>query len=567
MGGRQPAVASAPARTTPVSIGTRASPGRVEPLARPASVVLVRPPMLVPKLALTAPTCPPVGIAYLASSLRDRGHRVTVLDAVGEAPDQFLPCADPHFLGHGLSAEELAARVPPDTEVIGVSCMFSHEWPITREVLEHLARRCPDALLVVGGEHATALPETVLDGSAPVAVVVRGEGEETLAEVVRWRHRPEVLAGLAGVATRGADGVVVTPARGRIRGIDAIPAPAWDLLPIDTYLDRGHGFGVHRGRSMPIVATRGCPYRCTFCSSPSMWTTRWEPRSPAEVLAEIERYLDERGAENIDFYDLTAIVKRSWVIEFCELVIASGRTFSWQLPSGTRSEALDAEVVGLLRRAGCRNMSYAPESGSPEVLERIKKKVDLDRMKRSMRHAVRAGINCKANIILGLPGETHREVWQTLRFCAEVAVLGLHDLSITPFSPYPGTELFDELRAAGRIPELDDDYYFGLASYSDLTSTVSYSEHIGDRALGRYRFLGMATFYAVSFLCRPWRAIAVARHVLWSDTQESRLEMTLRGHLHRRRAAREGARRAGPAEVPSAQAATVRTGRWFGGRQ
>jgi len=516
----------------------------VAPSRRPADVVLVRPPVLVPRLALTAPTCPPVGVAYLAATLREAGHRPTVIDAVGEAPDQFTPYGDGHFLTHGLTDDEIASRVPAGAEVIGVSCMFSHEWPVTRRLLHALRARCPDALVVVGGEHATALPHHVLHDTDDVDVVVLGEGEETLLEVVDRRGSREALGEVHGCAVRddrSPDGVRIAPPRARIRAVDDIPPPAWDLIPLSEYLDRGHGFGVHRGRSMPLVATRGCPYQCTFCSNPAMWTTRWVPRSPRAVLSEIERYLDEYDAQNIDFYDLTAIVRRTWIVEFCELVIASGREFTWQLPSGTRSEAMDEEVVHLLRRAGCRNLSYAPESGSPAVLERIKKRVDLARMKRSMRAAVRAGINCKANIIMGFPGETHAELRQTLRFCAELAVLGLHDLSVTPFSPYPGTELYDELRASGRVAELDDEYFLSLMSYSDLSAAVSFSEHLSDRALGRYRWLGMAVFYGLSFLCRPWRLVSVVRHVLWSDTQESRLEMSLRDHVHRKRGVTEPA--------------------------
>src|SRR5581483_8270975 len=111
-----------------------------------------------------------------------------------------------------------------------------------------------------------------------------------------------------------------------------------------------------------------------------------------------------------DFYDLTAIVKRDWIVRFCNLAIDSGANFTWQLPSGTRSEAIDGEVAQLLFRSGCRNISYAPESGAPSVLARIKKKIKLPAMKESMRGAIRAGINVKANIIIGFPHETHREI-------------------------------------------------------------------------------------------------------------------------------------------------------------
>jgi anaerobic magnesium-protoporphyrin IX monomethyl ester cyclase len=530
------------ARPSPVTL-------RSKPPATPSNVTLVRPPMLVPRLALTAPTCPPVGLASLAGTLRAAGHRVTILDAIGESPDQFVPDTDTRFVTHGLTAEQIGRAVPSDCDVVGVSAMFSHEWPITRRLIERLREACPDALIVVGGEHATALPEFVLHDCPHVDVVVLGEGEETLAELV-GRRRDE-LPQVPGLALRGIQGaeIVRTPTRSRVVQVDQLAPPAWDLLPIREYLDRGHGFGVHRGRSMPIVATRGCPYRCTFCSNPAMWTTRWVARSPAAVLDEIRGYIHDYDADNIDFYDLTAIVQRKWILEFCQLIIDSGLRFTWQLPSGTRSEALDDEVLNLLRRSGCRNMSYAPESGSPTVLERIKKRVELPRMKRSIRSAVRLGINCKANIILGFPGETHREILETLRFCVSLALLGLHDLSVTPFSPYPGTELYDELRADGRIGDLDDAYFLSLASYSDLSSAVSWSEHVSDRALGRYRIAGMALFYGTSFARRPWRIVPLVRNVIWSDTQESRLEMSLKDHLHKRRGSRAAPPRAGELET------------------
>ena len=112
----------------------------------------------------------------------------------------------------------------------------------------------------------------------------------------------------------------------------------------------------------------GCPYQCTGCSNPKMWTTRWVAREPQKVLEEMKKYLREDAVDNFDFYDLTAIVKRAWIVEFCELVIASGLRFTWQLPSGTRSEAIDAEVSRLPYASGCRNLSYAPESGSKAVL-------------------------------------------------------------------------------------------------------------------------------------------------------------------------------------------------------
>ena len=177
--------------------------------------------------------------------------------------------------------------------------------------------------------------------------------------------------------------MVANQKRGRIRAVTSIPKPAWDLTPIDSYLDNGLHYGVGEGRTMPMVATRGCPFQCTFCSSPNMWTTRWSARDAKDVVA-----------QNFDFYDLTAIVKKSWIKEFCQELIDRDLNVTWQMPAGTRSEAIDDEVAELLARAGHRNIVYAPESGSPRMLELIKKRIKVPRMIESMRASVRNGMSC-----------------------------------------------------------------------------------------------------------------------------------------------------------------------------
>lgn len=490
-------------------------------------VTLVRPPMIVARWAHTTPTCPPIGLVYVASSLRQAGFEVQVIDAVGEAVSRMSPVEGQQFLAHGLTVEEIAQRIPPNSSIIGISCMFSHEWPQTRLLLNHLRERFPHTVLIAGGEHITAMPDFSLTDCAALDYCVLGEGEETMVSLADALRKPEAISSIPGIAYRENGRIQRTPNRSRIREIDEIPPPAWDLIPLQCYLDNEFGFGVNRGRSMPILATRGCPYQCTFCSNPTMWTTRWIPRSPQLLLEEMKQYLREYHVDNFDFYDLTAIVKREWILDFCQRIIDSGLRFTWQLPSGTRSEAIDSEVSRLLYKSGCRNMTYAPESGSPTVLQRIKKKISLDRMKKSMRGAIKSGLNVKANIILGFPDETHREVWQTLRFLVEMAVIGVHDMSISPFSPYPGSELFHQLHQAGKISEFSDNYFYGLATYTDLLHTVSIAKQISGHALGRYRLFGMALFYTVSYAVRPWRFVRTLWN-LFRKHQESRMEMSLR---------------------------------------
>jgi len=490
-------------------------------------VTLVKPPMQVARGNHLTLACPPLGLAYLASTLRARGVEVDIVDAVGEAPAQITPIeGHRHLLRYGLTDEQVVRRIAADTRVIGVSAMFSEEWPVTREVIRAIGRAHPTAALIVGGEHASAAPELVLRECPAVMACVLGEGEETIVELVEHLEAGRSFGTVAGVVYRDGDQHRRTARRARIRAIDAIPPPAWDLVPLHQYFRHGLGYGVKRGRSVPILATRGCPFQCTFCSSPQMWTTRWAARDPDAVLAEMEDAITRYGAENFDFYDLTAIVRKDWIVAFSRRLIDRRWGITWQLPAGTRSEAIDAEVAGYLYRSGCRNIAYAPESGSPGLLRRIKKKINLDRMKESMRGAVDAGLMVKCNMIMGFPDETRAEMDETLHFCRDLARLGVHDINVTPFCPYPGSELFDDLIRSGRIPALGDDYFRMLASYSDLTQSTSFCDHVSSRTLSFLRWSTMAQFYGASFALHPDRIARLVANLV-TGKQTTRLDKAL----------------------------------------
>jgi anaerobic magnesium-protoporphyrin IX monomethyl ester cyclase len=476
-------------------------------------VTLIRPPRLFSRTALTANVpVPPLGLAYLAGALRAEGFEIVAIDACGEAPDQCHPLDDLPFVVNGLGAEEIAARVPSESVFVGVSCMFSCEWVVQKRVIEAVRCRLPRVPIVVGGEHVTADPTAVLRSCPAVTACARGEGDETVVAVARALVGEQPLAEVAGLVLRDGDGAIVQSARReRIRAVDALPWPAWDALPLETYLDRGFGMDEYNIRSMPMLASRGCPYRCTFCSSPQMWGTTWLARDPDDVVREIRYYVERYRIEHVEFHDLTTIIDRRWILRFTDALRVANLGVAWTMPSGTRSEALDADVLGRLRRSGCRGITYAPESGSPTTLRRIKKKVRPERMLASIRAAVAAGLYTKVHLIVGLPGQTRGEIWESVRFMLRLVRAGVHDLLVYPFNPYPGSELYARLVAAGRIDPTTPAYERDLlgADYGDLGQLQSWSEHLSTAAVRRVAALTMLTFYAGQYLLRPWRAVAM----------------------------------------------------------
>ncbi len=490
-------------------------------------VALIRPATITTADAVGEDAAPPLGVAYLASFLRQRGHVVSVVDGLGEALNRYTPIEGlATGMRHGLADEEIVERIDPDAEIIGVSIMFSLEWTFSRDLASKIRERFPHAFIVAGGEHITALPEFSLDDCAALDCCVLGEGEQTLADLIAALSAESDLRDVSGLCIRGDRVHVRTKPRDRLRELDEIPRPAWDLVPIEAYLDGGVMTGVNFGRSMPMLASRGCPYRCTFCSNPVMWGTLWRARDPGDVFAEMCDSMDRRGATNFDFYDLTAIVRREWIVEFCKLIIASGRTLTWQLPSGTRSEAIDSEVTRLLYESGCRYVNYAPESGSDEILERIKKRISKPKMLESMRGAVRNGINVKANFILGFPGERWRDVCGTYRFIVSMSLAGIQDVSVFPFSPYPGSALFEFVKTRGDVV-LDDAYFLSLSQYTDPRYTKSYCENLSPMTLRLLCLFGMALFYFVSYLRRPTRFVQLVRAVFFKKEPQTKLETAL----------------------------------------
>ncbi|MBI5202405.1 MAG: B12-binding domain-containing radical SAM protein [Elusimicrobia bacterium] len=475
-------------------------------------VTLIEPPRFyAPTSAISTVVIPPLGPAYIASVLREAGHEVRVVDGLLGGVERYTPYA-PGVYVRGLGLDEIVDKVPADTQLIGISCMFSATWLIVRDLAIKLKEKFPNVPLVLGGEHGTGMPELSMK-QAPLDYVVLGEGEDTIVELAGLLRDGKPADSVEGTAARLAGGEVrVNPRRTRIRDIDLIPKPAWDLFDIESYIAFNQPHGASRGRFIPMLATRGCPFACTFCTSPQMWTQRWVPRDTKSVVDEIEEYGRRYQVTDIHFEDLTAIVRREWIIEFCKEIVNRGLKITFQLPSGTRSEAIDDEAAAWMKRAGCHEFSFAPEAGDPRVLKAIKKQVQLPRLFESARSAMKAGINVGGFFIVGFPEDDWLSVLRTFKTIARCAIEGFASVNVNPYSPQPNTASFNALRQKGIIGEFDRDYFLDLFRFQDLLAPkVSYNERFSPRQIKWFVLTGFATFYFFYFASRPWRILRLLR--------------------------------------------------------
>lgn len=456
-------------------------------------ITLIKPPAVECFRFATTSITPPLGLAYIAGALEKAGYHPHVIDAVAQAPATHRRYIRGYLVG--LPFDDIVARIPFDARIVGISAIFTHEWPAIAQLAKLIRARFPDITIIIGGEHVTSMPEFSL-ATSEADILVLGEGEETLIELLAALDASAPLDSIKGIAYRKEDGAIhVAQRRGRRTDIDAIPLPAWHYFDLKQYHKYNFCGGLYSsGLSVPILATRGCPYQCTYCSAPNMWTPSWIPRSPAKVADEIQYYVEHLGAKNFPFQDLTAIVKREWIVEFCNEIINRKLDITWQLPSGTRSEAIDEEVAELLRRSGMINMAYAPESGDEKTRQMIKKKMHTDNLVKSIEAAAKAELNVSIFLVIGFPHDSVESIRENLKFAERMASLKIQDVSVGFYMALPGTELFYALYKNGHI-RIDREYFTHILASNSLLPAASFCENMSRLDLLYWKLRIFLRFY------------------------------------------------------------------------
>ncbi len=492
-------------------------------------IQLINPPQIqsIMAVACLSPG-PPIGLAYVAAAVRNAGHQVSIIDAIGEAPVQYT--RTDRIIAHGLTQAQILDRIDASADVIGIGCMFSANWVFLRPLIHAIKARYPDKLIICGGEHFSGLPEYSMQ-TAPIDFIVMGEGENTIVALLDRiaNHIGRDYSAVSGICWRDADAKIIRNcATKSIRDVDAIAWPAWDLVDLESYYRYGMCPTVNPGsRTLPIIATRGCPYECTYCSSPSMWTRRWYPRDPLSVVDEIEHYVKTYNVDHFPLQDLTPLMKREWIKTFAEELIRRNLNIKWQTLSGTRSEVINEEILKIIKASGCDTLNYAPETGSDRVREGVKKYINMDRMYQAIDWTVKAGLNLGIFIVIGLPDETEADIRETVKMARKIARLGVLDISPSFYIPIPGTDLFNELVAEGRL-ELNDETLMIPTFLMDARITEKHNmcRHMSAAKLSFYKWWIILNFFVVSWVTHPQRLLQLVSNLL-KDKDTTKLSKAL----------------------------------------
>jgi len=368
----------------------------------------------------------PLGLAYIAAYLREKGVPVAILDAEAEELADF-------------QIEKRIKDFSPG--IVGITTMT----PTVHNDLS-VARIAKDAgsMVVMGGPQINAMPREMMQFPY-VDFGILGEGEIPFYELVHAIDNNSSLDGVPGLLYKNAEGKIVTKPPYVHRNLDELPIPARDMLPYRRYSSI-----IQQDRLATVCTGRGCPYRCSFCfKQPSDELIRY--RSPHLVVDEMVDLKMRYGIKDINFISDTFTIKKSFIEALCRELIDRQVNISWIAP--TRADCVSLELMQLMKKAGCRSLRFGIESGSAAILKLMEKEIDKEKMIDAMRLARQAGIETFGYFIIGYLNETEHTVRETLNF---VKILKPDLLMYNIATPLPGTKFFEQSVDAGYV---DSNYW------------------------------------------------------------------------------------------------------------
>jgi anaerobic magnesium-protoporphyrin IX monomethyl ester cyclase len=382
-------------------------------------VALVNPP--IPNGTFRHQPYLPIGLAYLASALEKHGNEVKVFD-----------CA-----ALGINFPMLKRQLADfRAEIVGITSMtptINSAFSVAKTAKEAQTGTC----VVIGGPHTTFMDEQIVDSVRDIDVVVRGEGEQTIIDIAQRIGDHKDLYDVAGITLRKSGKVVRTIERKYVENLDELPFPSIKHFDLEKYKIFGK-------RIFPIITSRGCPFQCSFCITSAVFGKRMRMRTPKNVVDELEALKKANAADAFTFFDSTFTFDVKRAHKICDEIIERKIDLPWDCQ--TRVDQINPEILAKLKKAGCEMVSFGIESGCQRTLDSINKKTSVLQNERGIRMIKKAGLAVVATVIIGLPGETKKEMMQTLRF---IERLKPDDIFVCIATPYPGTELYETIKKNG----------------------------------------------------------------------------------------------------------------------
>lgn len=415
---------------------------------------------------------PQTGLAYLAAMVLKNGHDARVIDAMAD----------------GLSLGKVLNDIADFGPSILIANVTTPTFQNDAEVFTAIREHHPDMLLGMAGTHPSALPERTMEECPAVDFVIINEAELTVEEIVNRAANAagreamiQAISAIHGTTLRmPGGGFKNNPKRPQIESLDDLPYPARHLLPYQKYF-------MPFFESEPfatVIPTRGCPWKCIFCRAGGVWGAEIRVRAPENILGELEQLTTRLDIHHAVFMTDSLTLNRRWANTFFNKIIEAKLDLEWICNS--RVDVVDPEMLALMKRAGCKLIAYGIESGNAEILASTKKEITLEQAENAIRWTREAGILSMAYFIIGLPGETHATIDDSINFAIKIEPDYVNFHVATPF---PGTELYE---MALKNSWIDADSW---EEFEEEGSAVMRTESLAPDDLVRAQKRAMQKFY------------------------------------------------------------------------
>lgn len=419
-------------------------------------VLLIEPPFM--RLRRRKTSFFPIGLGYLAAVLAKHSFDVKIYNAEhsdevfevdndSSGPYDALLGQHKYYKqaladnGHLVWREIEATIAAQQPDIIGITSR-SAKFPSALKIASIAKQMNPRCQVVLGGPHPTIKPDECITDSN-VDLVVRGEGEETFLELCLALEKGQDYGDIAGLTFIRDGRIVHNERRAFIADLDGLPVPARDLVLFPaTYSEADMG---------ALTTSRGCAYKCGYCSAASTWTRKVRNNSVENTIEEIKHIVETYGSKTINFWDDSFTVNRKRILKLCQAIIDSKLDILWTCT--TRVDLVDDELLASMKRAGCIRIDLGVESGSDRMLKIIDKGITIEKVKWAIKLIHKHKIQVSAFFMAGFPEETEEDLLQTIDLMKSIKV---ETMCLSIFTPYPGTALYDMAQSLGVIPEVTD---------------------------------------------------------------------------------------------------------------
>jgi len=425
------------------------------------SVVLINPNLVVLRNDpfTTGIVYMPVGLAYTAAALREAGYPVVLIDAFAEAPEQVE--RDGKFDLFGLVERQVMKRIPEDVAAIFIFAINLTNHIAGMKLLKAVKQSFPDIPVIIL-ENTQAVTAYALQQVKDefygygADYILTGEPEHRAVQLIQMlteEKDPDAFRDLDGLGFPGH----YLPPTGKIKNLDELPFPAWDLFPVENYWNLRFAHGPQStGRYLPLLTSRGCPYPCRFCVVPATNHQQWRARSAVNVVDEIAYYVKHFNVTEFHIEDLDPTISDGRIRDIANEILKRDLKIVWKIVAGTKVETIrNEETIDLMAKSGCRYISISPETGSQRVLKLMRKPFDLNHAVKLVRRMNQVGIKSQACFVLGFPGETETDLRKTWDLVYDLTRKGVDEIALFIITPVPGAEIFNEFQGYSSLSEMN----------------------------------------------------------------------------------------------------------------